>query len=127
MSVPKRFGILRFISRFLKVIAWIVLFLSIIVAIGMAVPSVAGTFAPMLSNLSFGDTAGGVASAIILINGIFVFFALYAYGESLHLRLAIEENTRLGAALLLKMHQDDTEDTTMAPPYGGFANDPFEG
>jgi len=108
MSVPKRFGILRFISRFLKVIAWIVLFLSIIVAIGMAVPSVAGTFAPMLSNLSFGDTA------------------LYAYGESLHLRLAIEENTRLGAALLLKMHQDDTEEV-VAPPYGGFANDPFEG
>ena len=60
--------------------------------------------------------------------GIFGFFSLYASGESLHLRLAIEENTRLGAALLLKMHQDDSEEAIA--PYaggGGFANDPFEG
>jgi len=100
MSVPKRFGILRFISRFLKIIAWIVLFLSIIGAIGMAVPSIANTLSPALGALSgILGSGGGAASAGLLIMGIFNFFIIYAFGESLHLRLAIEENTRLGAAL----------------------------
>ena len=37
MTVPKRFGVLRFFGTLLKVIAWIVLVVSILLAIGAVV------------------------------------------------------------------------------------------
>ena len=51
--------------------------------------------------------AGVIVAAVgILLVGLFYFVLLYALGECLGLQLAIEENTRMSAALLLKMHQD---------------------
>jgi hypothetical protein len=130
MSVPKRFDILRFFSGLLKVLAWINLVLAILGAIGIALAGgqmgsllqLAGEqFAPVASTVA---GAGGIFLAIfVLLGGLFYFVLLYALGELIALQIAVEENTRLTAALLLKMHQDSLVDTRPAYP-GAFANEP---
>lgn len=133
MTVPKRFGVLRFFGTLLKVIAWIVLIVSILIAIAAAVaggtlvnsiPQVAAQ--PGLAGML--GTGGGILIGIsFLIGGLIYFLILYVSGERLHLQLAVEENTRLTAALLLRMHQEGQGDT--ASPYGaggGFVNEPYD-
>jgi hypothetical protein len=131
MTVPKRFGVLRFFGNLLKVIAWIVLVLSILFAIGAVVAG--GSLVNLLGD-AVGDNAallgsgsGIIAGLFILILGLVYFLVLYVSGESLHLQLAIEENTRLTAALLLRMHQEGQGEA--AAPYGaggGFVNEPYD-
>lgn len=134
MTVPKRFGVLRFFGTLLKVIAWIVLILSILSAIGLALAGgtmieqlgpALGDQAALASTLGLG---GGIAIGLFaLIMGLIYFLILYVSGESLHLQLAVEENTRLTAALLLRMHQEGQGEA--AAPYGaggGFVNEPYD-
>ena len=59
----------------------------------------------------------------MLLGGLFYFVLLYALGEMIALQIAIEENTRLTAALLLKMHQDSLVEARPAYP-GAFATEP---
>jgi hypothetical protein len=78
-------------------------------------------FAPLASTIA---GAGGIMLAIfVLLGGLLYFVLFYALGEMIALQIAIEENTRLTAALLLKMHQDSLVDTRPAYP-GAFANEP---
>lgn len=130
MTVPRRFGVLRFIGTLLKVIAWIVLILSILGAIGMVVGSsqlgaIITNSNPALRGL-FATPAGAIVTGVVvLLIGLIDFLVLYASGERIHMYLAIEENTRLTAALLLRMHQDSQQDAR--PSYAsGFSNEPFE-
>lgn len=130
MTVPKRFDILRFFSSLLKVLAWINLVLAILSAIGIALAGgqmgpflqLAGAqFAPMASMMA--GIGGIVLAVLVLLGGLFYFVFLYALGEMISLQIAVEENTRLTAALLLKMHQDSQVDTRAAYP-GAFTNEP---
>lgn len=129
MTVPKRFDVLRFMGALLKVLAWISLILSILSAIGvvllpqmMNLSELLGGNADMISATGAGAIFSGL---FILIGGLLNFVFLYALGELLLLQLAIEENTRLTAALLLKMHQDtQPEPQPAAYAAGGFANEP---
>lgn len=130
MTVPKRFDILRFFSSLLKVLAWISLVVSILSAIGIALAgaqmgpflqTMGEQFAPIASSLA---GAGGVVLAVfVLLGGLLYFVLLYALGEMISMQLAVEENTRLTAALLLKMHQDNQVDTRTTYP-GAFTNEP---
>ncbi|MBX3013881.1 MAG: hypothetical protein KF832_20330 [Caldilineaceae bacterium] len=135
MSVPKRFGVLRVMGTLLKVIAWIFLILAILTAIGLGLTAMSGD----LLNSLLGNTippetlaalgpAGGIVAGVgALLFGLFYFLLLYATGESLHLQLALEENTRLTAALLLRMHQESHQADPRATYSGsGFTSDPFE-
>lgn len=130
-SVPRRFAILRFFGSVLKIIAWIFLVLSILAAIGAAL---GGTMlAPFLEQwLPQGAemiTAGGgiIAGIVALVFGLFYFILFYALGENVQLTLAVEENTRLTAALLLRMHQDSQAEQPPATySAGGFASESFE-
>src|SRR5215217_3402792 len=95
MTVPKRFGVLRFFGTLLKVIAWIILVLAILGAIGAALASsmIADQVGPALSSnpvLSglLGTGGGIVAGIFILIMGLIYFLILYVMGENLHLQLA---------------------------------------
>lgn len=129
MTVPRRFGVLRFIGTLLKVIAWIILILSILGAIGVGLASSqvgAITQNNALLSALFSTPAGGIVAGVVtLLFGLIYFLVLYASGESLHMQLAVEENTRLTAALLLRMHQESQQETR--PTYAsGFANEPFE-
>jgi hypothetical protein len=131
MTVPKRFGVLRFFGTLLKVVAWIVLILCILSAIGV---SLGGGALQDLLVPAFGENAdlvgagGGILVGIfVLIVGLIYFLILYVSGESLHLQLAVEENTRLTAALLLRMHQEGQGDG--GTPYGsggGFVSEPYD-
>jgi len=131
MSVPKRFGVLRLVGTLLKVIAWIVLIFSILGAIGLVLVGNSGFVLPVdqlpIDPTFAGNVQGIIAGIALLIFGLIYFLILYASGESLHLQLAVEENTRLTAALLLRMHQETQQDPTPRN-YGsaGFASDPFE-
>lgn len=131
MTVPKRFGILRFFGTLLKVIAWIVLIVSILAAIGVALggSTLMSSFGSAASDYSDLIAAGGgiLAGIFVLILGLLYFLVLYVAGESLHLQLAVEENTRLTAALLLRMHQEGQGDG--GTPYGsggGFVSEPYD-
>lgn len=107
MSVPQRFGILRLIGTLLKVVAWVVLVGSILLALtaGLAGP-IARQFLgdaglqPQL--LAMGSAGGLIAGVFLMVMGVIFFLALYAAGENIFLQLAIEENTRMTAALLLR-------------------------
>lgn len=132
MTVPKRFGVLRFFGTLLKVIAWIVLVLSVLGAIVTVVAgsTFSGTLTQALGeNAAIVGAGGGIIAGLaLLIVGLLYFLALYVAGESLHLQVAVEENTRLTAALLLRMHQEGQGDTaaTYGAGTGGFVNEPFE-
>ena len=131
MTVLKRFDILRFFSSLLKVLAWINLVFAILSAIGIALAGgqlgpflqLAGAqFAPLASMVSgFG---GIVLAVFVLLGGLLYFVLLYALGEMISVQIAIEENTRLTAALLLKMHHDNQVDTRTPAYPGAFANEP---
>jgi hypothetical protein len=125
MTVPKRFGVLRFFGTLLKVIAWIVLVVSVLVAIGAVVFSssdlVTGLLGQSLPPGTETLAAGGgiVVGIMLLIGGLLYFLVFYVAGESIHLQLAVEENTRLTAALLLRMHQEGQVDTASGYGVGG--------
>lgn len=131
MTVPKRFGVLRFFGTLLKVLAWIILVIAVLAAIlAVVFGSMAGggqVASPVPGmDLSVLGPAGGVVGGIfILLGGLLYFLILYVSGESIHLQIAVEENTRLTAALLLRMHQDGQGDTA-GYGTGGFATDPYE-
>ncbi len=127
MTVPKRFDFLRFISALLKVFAWIVLILSILGAISTALFSsqLGGLLGDQVGDYGwlFGGV-GAIMSAVFAIFFGFLYFALlFALGESISLNLAVEENTRMTAALLLKMQQDSQVDVRTTYP-GAFASEP---
>ena len=95
--------------------------------------AIAGSSAIPFLQESLGENAalvsagGGIISGLVaLFIGLFYFVAFYAMGEYIHLALAVEENTRLTAALLLRMHQESQPEQT--PSYtGGFTTEPFDG
>jgi drug/metabolite transporter (DMT)-like permease len=137
MTVPKRFGVLRFIAALFKVLAWIVLILAVLGGIAVALSSF-GTFMqtpsmvdiPIIGPLLnvFGSGAGALLTGIgAALGGLLLFVVYFAIGESISMQLAVEENTRLTAALLLRMHQESQPDPRTAGGYAPYASEPFEG
>lgn len=109
-----RFGVLKFISGFYKVVGIIVGVIALLSALGICATSVLGT--SLLSGLSRDLQNSGVqpflgASSILagifsalgtIIGGAFAALGLYAFGELISLLISLEENTRITAALLQK-------------------------
>lgn len=120
MSVPARFGVLRLISTLFKVMAWIVLILSILGALGLGL---AGSLVrqSLLDEqwLTLLESGGVIAGLGLVLTGIIGFLSLFATGESIQLQLAIEENTRLTAALLLRLDAEHASETPPVPTYYG--------
>ena len=137
MTVPKRFGVLRFVAALLKVIAWIVLILAILGAVvaGLSnfttvlqTPSVVSI--PILGqvlNLLGAGASGILAAVVAALSGVLLFILYFALAESISMQLAVEENTRLTAALLLRMHQESQPDTRSTYASPGYPSEPFEG
>lgn len=136
MTVPKRFPAVRFFGTFLQVVAWIMLVLSILGALGLGLIGGASFFGNLavdtmpllgdLTNTAIGAT--GIAGALgLLIAGLFNFLVFYVVGQMIHMQLAVEENTRLTAALLLRMHQEShVQDEQMAYAETGFVSEAYE-
>lgn len=110
MAVPKRFGVLRFVGTLFKVLAWIIIVAAIIAGIlagaAASVPAIQSFIEPMGLQNMFAGGSGLVTGILLFLGGLLYWFILYAAGESILMQVAIEENTRLTAALLLRMHQD---------------------
>ena len=105
--MKKKFGTLRVIGTFWKVVAWIELIVGILSSIGILLAGILGTSVPW-SNLEQFGLAPWAPQAFGLVGGIVGFFAslvatiiwfllTYAVGEFIYLLLSIEENTRLAA------------------------------
>ncbi|HRA68874.1 MAG TPA: hypothetical protein PL187_22800 [Caldilinea sp.] len=131
MTVPKGFDVLRFMGAMFKVFAWITLILTILTAIGVVLlPQIAGLSEALGPYAGFAAAAGAsaiITGLLVLLGGLLNFVMLYALGEIILLQIAVEENTRLTAALLLKMHQDsqpEAQPVAAYPPPGAFANEP---
>jgi hypothetical protein len=123
MTVPTRFGILRLISTLLKTIAWIILVLSILGAlmIGLLGPMLGEALLDqtILAALAVDSAAGIIAGLMLVIFGVVTFLSLFAAAESIQVQLAIEENTRLTAALLLRMDEENHPAETQPYTYYG--------
>jgi len=135
MTVPKRFGVLRLVGWVFKIIAWIILVVSILAAIFTALAATGSNLemlagVPLFQGLLLGvlgSAIGGVvAGLLVLIAGALYFLLLYAVGESFHLQIALEENTRLTAALLLRMHQESQQETRGSYSAPAFESERFE-
>ncbi len=117
MMVPKRFGMLRVIGVMLKVLAWLSLVMGVVGAVAGLLAG--GALTDLLSTSGLASPLGGGEAIILalggLLTGLISFLALYAAGEGIFLQLAVEENTRITAALLMKMDQEaGPEPTTYA-------------
>ncbi|HRJ40602.1 MAG: hypothetical protein KJZ86_10860 [Caldilineaceae bacterium] len=111
MSVPQRFGILRLIGTLLKVLAWLALILSILLALGLGLAGplarqFVGDVGGQPELLALGAAGGLIAGVLSMIGGVVLFLLLYAAGENIFLQLAIEENSRMTAALLLAQAEE---------------------
>lgn len=112
--MEKRFRALRIIGTIYKVLAWIVLILGILSAVGVLIfgvlggMQVRGAFGERggaLQGLAAGGLGGLGAAIVILLLTLLYFLILYATGEAIYLALAVEENTREAALLLREMRQ----------------------
>lgn len=117
MTVPARFGVLRLIATLFKVLAWIVLIGSILgaLALGLLGPLIRQSLVDADLMAALGDSGGVIAGLLLITLGILGFLSLFATGENIQLQLAIEENTRLTAALLLRL--DEENRPAEATPY----------
>ena len=110
--MQKKYGALRFISGFYKVVGIIIGVITVISALGICATSVLGT--SLLSNLTqnFNNSAtmtlgmssvvAGIVSALFtIIGGALGALGLYAFGELISLLISLEENTRNTASLLV--------------------------
>ncbi len=111
VTVPRRFGVLRFLSTVFKVLAWLGLLLSLLTAIALAVA------APWMRNflveqgfrpgpLLIGPGGVVLVGLALVLEGLIWFLLLYAIAEQILVQLAIEENTRMTAALLLRQDSE---------------------
>jgi len=99
----KKFRALRIVSGLFKVFAWITLVGGILGAIAIvlvsAVQGRAGAPIPAMRNLPIALDLSGLipglfTGAVFLVASLLQFLLLYAVSESIHLGLAIEQNTR---------------------------------
>jgi hypothetical protein len=98
--MERRFVAIRVFGTMLKILAWIALFLGLLLSVVALVLGLTSSSALNLINLQqSGILLGIVAFLLILILSVVLFLQLYAAGELLYLLLAVEENTRRTAYL----------------------------
>lgn len=123
MTVPTRFGVLRLVATLFKVFAWIILVGSILGALGVGVlgSMLQETWvdATAIPALLVDGTSGIIIGVILIASGILTFLSLYAAAEGIQVQLAIEENTRLTAALLLRLDEQNRPGVRPTPTYYG--------
>ena len=113
LTVPPRFRVLHFVSAVFKVLAWLILVLSGLSAIAAGVGSVLvrqmiRRAAGPEGAIALGGVEGVLVGVAVFLAGLIYFLLFYAAGEMIQLQLAIEENTRMTAALLLKLEESES-------------------
>jgi hypothetical protein len=102
--MEKKFKILRIVATIWKVIAWIVLVVSVLGGCGSLVFGLmaggAGGRGGDALGLGLGALSGVVTALVAIFVGILYFIFLYAFSEIVDVMLALEENTRATAEQL---------------------------
>ena len=123
--MKKKFGMLRFIAGFYKVLGILFAVVSILAAVGVLLSSILGGailegFSSDLGQLgvtAVGGILGGILSAVvILIGGGLAAICYFAIGEAIMVFLAIEENTRATAGLLTRQGKEGVSSATCHVP-----------
>lgn len=124
----KKYRALRFVATCARVIAWVILVLGILAALGAVVVGAlqgrVGEPSPLLAPIPLLGTVvdlgrGLLAGAAILAAAVLQFVLLHAFGDLVHLGLAIEQSTRETADLL------SGEGTLPPPPTASAWNEPL--
>jgi hypothetical protein len=98
--MAKKFRILRIVAFLWKIVAWVILVISVLGGCGTIVMlATAGNQLARQSSVfglgMLGGAVGGVVIAVIaILVGLFYFISLYAVAEMIDVALAVEENTR---------------------------------
>ncbi len=115
--MEKKFKMLRVVGTIYKVLAWIVLVIGVLSALGVLGAGIWGQarlarppgMPPRALLPGWVGVAGGIMGALgIALMALFYFLFLYAFGEAIYLALAIEENTR-EMALYLRPKEGEGE------------------
>ena len=123
--MEKRYGVLRFIAGLWKILAWIVLVLGVLGALGTLVGGIfGGADSQIWEQLGVpalvSGTVVGIAGFLgILITTILYFLIIYAVGEVLSLFIDVENNTRAVALSLRGLSRPARPvESVPAPTYG---------
>ncbi len=99
--MEKRYGVLRVVATLWKIIAWIVLVLGILGAIGTLIFGIAGASPQFWRMMGMGPAMreGGIVIGIVgflvgLLVSVIYFLVFFAMGQLITLMIDIEENTR---------------------------------
>ena len=105
--MEKKFKILRIVAFVWKIIAWVILVISVLggcgcLVMGLAMGDQLARTAREFGVASMTGTAlsGAVAGIALGVSGILTFIPIYAFAEIIDVMLALEENTRATAEQL---------------------------
>ena len=103
--MEKKFKILRIVATIWKVLAWIVLVLSVLggcanIVFGVMLGAGARNTGNALGLSAFGALGGVIIALVAIFFGVLYFIFLYAFAEIVDVMLALEENTRSTAEQL---------------------------
>jgi hypothetical protein len=103
--MEKKYRILRIVATIWKVLAWIVLVLSVLggcltFALGVMGGAAASRNDALGLGLGGGLIGGGITALIAIFFGVLYFVSLYAFAELVDVMIALEENTRATAEQL---------------------------
>jgi len=113
--MDRRFMALRVVATVLKVLAWLVLLLGFLGAIGALLGAFLLNSQADLLGVDMGGPLAGIALFVtLLIVAILQFLLLYAGGEFIYLLLSVEENTRRTAYLFQQQYM--AKQTPYSPP-----------
>ena len=103
--MQKKYRVLRIVATIWKVLAWIVLVVSVLGGCGtLALAALGGAAARSTDFGLGGGLIGGLFAALVAIFlGVLYFVSLYAFAELVDVMLALEENTRATADQLKLM------------------------
>ncbi len=106
--MQQKFRVLRIVAVIWKVLAWLVLVLSILggcgtLAMGLLAGGGASARSSDMLGLGLGALSGVVTALIAIFFGVLYFVFLYAFAELVDVMLALEENTRATAEQLKSM------------------------
>jgi hypothetical protein len=97
--MEKKYRVLRVVATIYKVLAWILLVVSVLGGCGAIAFGVMAGGAGSSSNNALGPLLGGVVGGAIsglvaIFFGVIYFLFLYAFAELIDVALALESNTR---------------------------------
>ena len=97
--MQKRYRVLRIVATIYKVIAWILLVVSVLggcgaIAVGLLAGGAGSSSTNALGAMVGGVVGGAITGIVAIFFGVIYFLFLYAFAELIDVGLALEENTR---------------------------------